>query len=154
MANKRIKRLLISRGYWDSQRLYTWTHVHFIIIKKKYIYIFFAISLCNLTCFLPNRPAKVPKIKWSSMVLSKKFLFQLKKSIFFFFKTIVINLTMYGLGKRIEHVDPTVSVYIYMSSCLSIRKRKKNYVNVSCFSSLLLLFSKILCLYYYLLFFI
>lgn len=124
MANKRIKRLLISRGYWDSQRLYTWTHVHFIIIKKKYIYIFFAISLCNLTCFLPNRPAKVPKIKWSSMVLSKKFLFQLKKSIFFF-KTIVITLTMYGLGKRIEHVDPTVSVYIYMSSCLSIRKRKK-----------------------------
>lgn len=149
MANKRIKRLLISRGYWDSQRLYTWTHVHFIIIKKKKI--FFAISLCNLTCFLPKRPVKVPKIKWSSMVLSKKFLFQLKKSIFF--KTIVITLTMYGLGKRIEHVDPTVSVYIYMSSCLSIRKRKKNYVNVSCFSSLLL-FSKILCLYYYLLFFI
>lgn len=33
-------------------------------------------------------------------------------------------------------------------------KEKKNYVNVSCFSSLLLLFSKILCLYYYLLFFI
>lgn len=104
--------------------------------------------------FLAKPPCKSTEIKWSSMVLSKKFLFQLKKSIFFFFfKTIVITLTMYGLGKRIEHVDPTVSVYIYMSSCLSIRKRKKNYVNVSCFSSLLL-FSKILCLYYYLLFFI
>lgn len=124
MANKRIKRLLISRGYWDSQRLYTWTHVHFIIIKKN-IYIYFLLFLYAIwpvSC--QTALQKYRKLNGHQWFWAKNFCFNWKKA-FFFFKTIVINLTMYGLGKRIEHVDPTVSVYIYMSSCLSIRKRKK-----------------------------